>query len=134
MEEAVLEAFEVMGLVGGAEQALAELGVRIHRASDVHHQQQFDPVALLGSEDQVDVSAGTSAPVDGGVEVELVRHSLALESAQPPKSEAHLPGVEDSAAAQVAEAPASGNLNGRAPATGTANANSCRIRAAMAER
>ena len=73
VEKAVLELLEMVGGVRGAEQPLAQVRVRVHRAADVHQQQQLDAVSPRRPEHKLDLSAVAGAVVDRVVQFAVPR-------------------------------------------------------------
>ena len=116
------------------EQAADRLEVRIHRAADVHEQQQADVVAPRRAEDELDLAGVAAGLVDGVVEVELGVLADAGELAQPAQRHLHLPQVERRIGAVVLEVALLRDLHRRAALALAADADAGRVHAAVAER
>ncbi len=129
-----LELAQAVVLVQRGEQAAHRLVVRVHRAADVHEQQQADVVAARRAEDQLDLAGVAAGLVDGLVEVELRLLSLAGELAQAAQRDLHRAHVERVVGAVVLEAALLGDLHRRAALALAADADAGRMLAAVPER
>ncbi len=77
----------------------------IHRAADVHQQEEPHVVLPRRAEHHLDLAGVAAGLVDGLVEVELGRDAGARQLAQAAQRDAHLADVEGDVGAVVAEAP-----------------------------
>ena len=133
---------EVVGLEGaqaalfvqGGEQPTHRLVVRIHRAADVHQQQQPQVVAALGAEHQFDLAGVLAGLVDRAVEVEFALRPGARELPQAAQRDARLADVERAVGAVVREAALLGDLHRRAILARPADTDPGRVLAAVAVR
>ena len=89
-----LELAQAALLVQRRQQLAHRLVVRVHRAADVHQEQQADVVLPRRAEDQLDLAGVPARLVDRLVEVELGRQAGARELAQPAERDPHLADVE----------------------------------------
>ena len=114
MEVVRLEVAQPALLVQRGQQLAHRLEVRLHRAADVHEQQQAHVVAPRRAEDQLDLAGVPAGLVDGLVEIELGGVAAARQLAQAAQCHAQLPRVERHVGAVVLEAPLFGDLHRRA--------------------
>ena len=93
-----------------------ELGVGIHRAPDIHHQNDPRVRSSRWAGDDLELARVLGRAIDGIFEVELSRRALACERAKLAERELDLPHVEDDVAAVTLVSPGIGRLDGAASA------------------
>src|SRR5204862_7773925 len=108
------------------------LDVGIHRAANVHQQEEPDVVLPRRTEDELDLAGVAAGLVDRLVQVELAREPRPRELSKAAECDPHLPDVERLIGAVVGEAPLLGDLHGGARARLPADTDPGRVGAVVA--
>src|SRR6266567_2294138 len=114
---------------------LAYFDVRIHRAADIEEEEHLDAIAPLGHEVRVEPPGILRGALDRCIEIELLGHAFASESAEPSECDLDVARVELDRIVEIRERPLIPDLDrASAAAALLTDANAFGVVAVRAER